>query len=224
MAVALVLVAVLLACTAPFVQGWSRAADYWAVYYPIAGFWMKLGPLLWAVTLVLWFNVGRWWLLKRRADKRKAEAQAAKTKASAPLSPLVAPVAVQSVDPVAPPPTAAVQVVQAVAAPKRTAAVLAATGRVAVATYRFVEDKTSSDKRKERYRIANFARVVAQDEASKRLKKPPQAQMLSKKGRVPLYLVSEAKGEYVLTNQHGEVVHRLLSKTLAMAKQEMLGY
>ena len=70
MAVALLLVGVLLACTAPFVQGWSRAADYWELYYPIAGFWMKLSPLIWFVTLVLWGNVGRWYLLKRRSDKR----------------------------------------------------------------------------------------------------------------------------------------------------------
>lgn len=222
MAVALLLVGVLLACTAPFVQGWSRAADYWELYYPIAGFWMKLSPLIWFVTLVLWGNVGRWYLLKRRSDKRKAEAQAAKSKASAPLTsavPLAAVVSapVESVE--LPEPVA----VQAVAAPKRTAAVLAATGRAAVATYRFVEDKTSPKKRKERYRIANFARVVAQNEAEKRLKQTPKATMFGKKGNA-LHLVMESRGVYVLTNDLGHVVHRLLSTTEAMAKQEMLGY
>lgn len=226
MAVVLMLVGAVLVCTLPFLGDAMRAAEYWLLVEPVIGKWLGLSPVLWWGTFVLWFNACGWWLLKRRAEKRKAQAAASKAAALKPMAPPPSGgvLSVVAEPEVAAPAVAAPAVVApAVAAPKRSAVVLASAGRAAVATVRFVGDKMSLDKRADRHRLANYAKVVAEEEAEKRLKKVPIATMIGKKGR-PLHLVMESRGVYVLTDKTGHVVHRLLAKTEALAKREMLGY
>lgn len=208
MAVVLAVVFAVLVFTFPHLKGWYEYGSYYEIYYPAAGY-LKLAPLVWAISVIGWWLFARSWWLARRADKRRAQAKAEKERATAPLK-SAAQLAI-------PQP----QVVEEVTSVEEVSPPAVSPSPVTVATF-FNELHARRAAKKEEYAQENYSRVLQRLRFEK-LKEKSVCSIRGRSGRV-LTLCKEGKKFVLIDLKKGRIEVELLSKNAEEAKLEALGY